>query len=50
MIEIRHEGVVISMMNNVVNILSEYIVFRVVYVLRYIFRNVFHAAFRIYNE
>jgi len=38
------------MMNNVVNILLEYIVLRVIYVLRYVIRNMHHAALRIYNE
>jgi len=38
------------MMNNIVNILSEYIVLRVIYVLRYVLRNVLHAALRIYNK
>lgn len=38
------------MVNNVVNILSEYIVLRVIDIMRYVIRNVLHAAFRIYNE
>jgi hypothetical protein len=38
------------MMNNVVDILAEHIVLRVIYVVRYVIRNVFHAALRVHDK
>ena len=38
------------MMNNIINILAEHIVLRVIYVLGYVICYVLHSSLRIYNK